>query len=380
MRLFKGGIRVGRIAGVAIFIDYSWFVFFALVVWTFGKIYFPHQEGFAPATSWVMSALASILLFASVLFHELSHAVVSNRLGFPIRKITLFIFGGVAHMHAEPDNARTELYVAAVGPLSSLALWFGFRGAGAVFDAAGAREMIAVAGLVAQLNLVLALFNLVPGFPLDGGRVMRALVWWRSGSLKRATALAARGGELFSYFLMFVGVITIFRDGWVTGIWYILIGIFLRNGAEESYRHVLVEEVLAGIHVREIMGSNPLSVFEDDSVAQLEDVFMRRKFTLYPVVDAGGAVVGLIDVGDVKEVAPEEREGTPVRAVMHRVPAPHLPRPGSTAIDALRAMMSLGVSRLPVIEDDGRIAGIISRADIMSMFEIRAELGDEVVV
>lgn len=380
MQLFKGGIRVGRIFGVAIFIDYSWFVFFGLVVWTFGRFYFPEHGGYTAPVSWALAVSASLLLFASVLAHELSHAAVSNRLGFPIRKITLFIFGGVAHMHSEPEDAKTEFLVAVAGPLSSVALWLGFLGAGAFLEIAGMQEMLAVAALVAQLNLVLALFNLVPGFPLDGGRLLRAAVWWKSGDIRLATSVAAKGGAIFSYVLMFLGVVMIFTTNWINGIWYILIGIFLRGAAEASYHHVLVEEVLEGIAVREIMGVNPMSVTEDDSIDSLESIFMRRKFTEYPVVDSSGAVVGLIDVGDVRNVPAEERGTKTVGDVMHRVPRPRLPRPGSTAMDALRAMIALGIARLPVVDDDGHVAGIISRGDIMRTFEIREELGREVVV
>lgn len=383
MRASGRGIQLFRAFDISVQLDYSWFIFFALVTWTFGSIYLPHE---APALTaplrWSLAVAAALLLFFSVLFHEMSHAITSNRLGFPIRKITLFIFGGVAHMKSEPDEPKTEFLVAAAGPLSSLLLAAAFYFLGGVATAASADHAALVFSTVGWLNLWLALFNLVPGFPLDGGRLLRAAVWWKTQNLKRATNIAAKLGEGFAYFLMALGAVSLFggRSGWIQGIWNILIGIFLKAAAEQSYQHVLMEEVLQGIKVSEIMGRDVLTVSEDEPVGELVEKFFHHKFTAYPVLNRQGYVVGLIDLRDVTEVKRADRDRKSVLDLMHLVPIAHLPRPSTHAFDALREMLSLGLQQLPVVDEDGKLAGIVTRRDIMSMFQIRTDLADEVVV
>lgn len=384
MQATRQGVRLARVLGVSIHFDYSWLIFFFLVVWTFGRFYFPELLGpLAPVTRWGLAIAAALLLVLSVIVHEMSHAVASNRLGFPVKRITLFIFGGVAHLHSEPDNARTEFLVAGAGPLSSIALWLLFS-TGGMLAALNDRNFLAtLLSSVGTLNLVLALFNLVPGFPLDGGRLLRAAIWWRTKNLRRATNIAARGGEWFAYLLMAVGVLSIFADapgGWISGVWYILIGVFLKNAAEQSYRHVLMEELLEGIQVAELMGHNPLSVSADEHVDELEQQFLQHKFTVYPVVDGTGRVIGIVDVRDVREVPREAREAKWVREVMQPVETGSLPGPESPALEVLRQMLRLNVQRLPVVDREGQLAGIVTRADIMNVFQIRSDLVEEGVV
>lgn len=383
MQIGRGGIRLFRAFGVGVYLDSSWFIFFFLVVWTFGRFYFPHRAGgVSSVVLWSMAIAAAVLLFTSVVLHELSHAITSNRLGFPIKRITLFIFGGVAHMTEEPNRPRTEFLVAAAGPASSVLLWLLFAVVAAAARVSGWTEGILVAELTAQLNLSLALFNLVPGFPLDGGRLLRAVLWWRTNNLKRATNYAAKAGEVFGFLLMLAGAITIFSErAWIGGIWYILIGLFIRAAAEQSYRHVLIEEVLEHISVSEIMGSNVLAVSRGESLDSLiEEKFLTHKFTVYPVLDDSGRVIGLIDLEQVKAVPREERRGRTARDVMQPIPVDSLPTPATRAIDVLRSMLALGVAHLPVIDSAGKLSGIVTRSDIMSMFQIRSDLGSELVV
>ena len=385
MKFLRGEIRLFRTFGVSIYLDYSWFIFFFLVVWTLGRFYFRIQDPEAsPTASWVLGVAAAILFFASVIFHELSHAMVSNRLGFPIRRITLFIFGGVAHMHSEPKEPKTEFEVAAAGPIASIILWFLFSEAGGIADAGGWHAGTLLFGTLARLNLALALFNLVPGFPLDGGRLLRSTVWWKTRNLKKATAWAAKGGEIFGYVLMGLGIAAIFFDparGWLNGIWYILIGIFVRHAAEQSYQHVLIEEVLEGIRVSEIMGPNSLVVREDEKLARLvEEKFMVHKFTAYPVLTQEGKVLGIVELEEVAAVPRPDRMKTVVSDVMKRVPTARLAHPTMRASTALKHMISLGLDHLPVVDDEGALQGIVTRGDIMNMFQIRSDLGDEVVV
>lgn len=381
MRFSGRGIRLFRAFGIAVHLDYSWFIFFVLVVTTFGHFYFPKIiPQLTRVAYWELGIAGAILLFFSVLFHEMSHAVASNILGFPIRKITLFIFGGVAHMRAEPDNPRTEFIVAAAGPLSTLVLYLIFSVLAALAASAGLDAVYSLMYVTARLNGMLALFNLVPGFPLDGGRLLRSIFWWKTNNLKRATNFAARLGEGFAYFIMAAGAVFLFSGDWISALWNILIGVFLKNAAEQSYQHVLIEDVLQGISVSEIMGRSVMSVSEEESLAQLVDKFMHHKFTAYPVLNREGYVVGVIDLENVKSVPRDRRDEKSALEVMHLIPLAHLPRPSTNAFGALREMLSLGLSQLPVVEEDGRLAGIVTRTDIMSMFQIRSDLAEELVV
>ena len=384
MKISRRGVQLFTLFGVRIHLDYSWLIFFFLVVWTFGRFYFPSVLGpLTPSTRWTLAVSAALLLVFSVVFHEMSHAVMSNRLGFPIKRITLFIFGGVAHLHSEPDDPKTEFLVAAAGPVSSLGLWIVFSISAVLTSTIPDRMLSTLFGSIAQVNLVLALFNLVPGFPLDGGRLLRAAIWWKTKNLRRATNIAARCGEWFAYLLMVIGVLSIFSEaagGWISGIWYILIGVFIKNAAEQSYQHVLMEELLEGIHVSEVMGHNPLKILESEHVDALEQQFLQHKFTVYPVVDGSDRVVGIVDVRDVRSVPRDVREARSVGEVMQSLQAEFLPRPESAALEVLRHMLKLGIQRLPVVDATGRLAGIVTRADIMNMFQIRSDLGEEVVV
>lgn len=382
MRITRRGIQLVRAFGVDIHIDYSWFIFFFLVTWTIGALYLPRVlAGTGKPLLWTLATSVAVMIFASVLFHEMSHAIVSNSLAVPVKRITLFIFGGIAHMHGEPKQPSREFLIAGAGPLSSLVLYVVFWSA--AWLAGWDRPWLAVTlALLAQMNLFLALFNLVPGFPLDGGRLLRAVLWWRFNDLKRATNIAARAGELFAWFLMALGVFNFFAGGgWIYGLWYLLIGVFLKGAAEQSYQHVLMEEVLEGIRTSEIMGSNAMSVRESDSLESLiREKFLHHKFTAYPVLNSNGLVVGVIDLRGIAAVPAGERDETSVEQVMHLIPLAHLPHPETDAFTVFKEMLSLGVDQLPVIDHDGRLAGIVTRSDIMSMFQIRSDLAAELVV
>jgi Zn-dependent protease/CBS domain-containing protein len=381
MQASRRGIRLFRVLGVTIQIDYSWFIFFFLVVWTFGRFYFPQYDAsLGGALGWVLAFAEAGLLFFSVVFHEMSHAVVSNRLNAPIRRITLFIFGGLAHMSSEPKDARTEFLVAAAGPISSLFLWVVFMAAAVVAHLTGQIAAAALFGVAAQLNLVLALFNLVPGFPLDGGRLLRAGLWWKTRSLRRATNVAAKGGEIVAYALIVLGAVSFIRnpsEGWVVGIWYILIGVFLKFAAEKSYENVLLEEVLEEIAVGDVMGSNRLAVEASGSIGMLvAERFRRHKFTTYPVVDAEEKVVGVVELDDVRDIPAGERLERTVGSVMQPIGRRVIPRAETPAYKALKLMLALGVGSLPVVDSEGKLVGIVTESDVMNTFRIRSGLGE----
>jgi Zn-dependent protease/CBS domain-containing protein len=378
VRVFSGEIRLFRTFGVSIYLDYSWFIFFFLVVWTFGRVYFRIQDpGFGPVLAWVLGVAAAILLFASVIFHELSHALVSNRLGFPIRRITLFIFGGVARTTAEFESPGDEFRIAAAGPISSLliaALFWLVSRAGTELDLPVA--VTGVASYLALINFVLVVFNMFPGFPLDGGRLFRALVWKRTGDVRRATRIATNGGKVFGYMLMVLGFLNLFSGNPLGGIWLVFIGWFVRMAAESSYVQHVLRRSLEGARAGDVMTPDPQTV-EPGATLQhfLEEHVLEGRHHSYPVAD-GGQAVGLITLDRVRAVPKAEWSARSVRDAMIPMSPEIAVAPDASMADAMHKLSESPVGRVVVIAGD-RLVGIISQADVARWLE-RQRLRDEV--
>jgi Zn-dependent protease len=314
----RSGIDLFRIFGIQIAIDYSWLIIFLLVLWSLSSGYFPqYYPGYTRPQYWGIGVVGTLLFFASVLIHELSHSLVANRLGQNVRRITLFIFGGMAHLSREPSSARAELQIAAVGPFTSLLL-------GAVFwlCMAAVREFglgplwSALFEYLAFINVALALFNLLPGFPLDGGRILRGFLWYRSGDMRRATARAADWGGGIAAGLIGLGILQIFTGALVGGLWLIFIGMFLRSAARASYHGVVVQHALSGVSVRDLMIGQPEVLSGAMSVREaVEEHFLRHGFGGFPVV-CDGEIAGLVTLVQIKQCPPEERSTRMVRDVM----------------------------------------------------------------
>ncbi|HEU4402256.1 MAG TPA: site-2 protease family protein, partial [Candidatus Polarisedimenticolia bacterium] len=324
-------------------------------------------------TAWILGAVAALLLFASVLVHELSHALLAQRAGIAVPRIRLFLFGGVSEMEAEPREPRVELRVAAAGPLTSLALaalfWLAARLP--VWDAVPGGT--AVVTYLATINLALGIFNLLPGFPLDGGRILRAWLWSRHGDVLAATRTAGRVGSFLGYGLMGFGFIRLFGDHMLDGIWMILIGMFLNQAAGMSYKTLLLKNLLAGVRVRQLMSQPVVSVPEHASLEELVgDYFYRHPHGSLPVAN-DDRLVGMVSVEQLKGVPRDEWIRTPVRSVMTPVSAIHPLGPDEDCVSVLERMMREGVGRLPVVVE-GRIVGILSRRDVMQLFKIRSDL------
>jgi Zn-dependent protease len=372
------GIDLFRVAGVQIAIDGSWAVIFLLVLWSLSAGYFPSQyPGYGWEAYWGVGALATLLFFGSVVVHELAHAVVANRLGQPVRRITLFIFGGMAHLTREPRDAPTELKIAAVGPLTSLALGGAFWLATRWGDAAGAGPLVAATlRYLAYVNVALAVFNLLPGFPLDGGRLLRGVLWLRWHDLRRATARATDWGSGIGFGLMALGVLQIFGGALVGGLWLIFIGMFLRGAARASYQSVVVEHALGTASVRDLMIPDPVVVPADLTVSEaVEEHFLRHGFGGYPVGERG-AIEGLVSLRQVKDCPPAERPRRSVRDIMRPADEPVKVAAEATVADALRRMVEADTGRLRVT-DGTRIVGLITRTGITRFIQVRAELADE---
>ncbi len=371
----KGGIEIFEVAGIQVAIDYSWLVIFALILWSLASGYFPGQyPGYSTANYWLVGLVASILFFGSVLAHELCHAAMGNRLGEGVHRITLFIFGGMAELEREPENAVDELKIAAVGPLSSLVIagifWLVARGVGAV----GALALWkAVFSYLAFINLALALFNLLPGFPLDGGRLLRAALWMRWGDLRRATAAAADWGNTIAWGLIAFGAMEIFAGALIGGMWLIFIGLFLRSAASSGYQNLIAEQAMSGARVREVMVRDPIVLNPDVTVADaIEDYFLRYGFGGFPVA-VDGKALGVVALAQVRDCPASERARMRIGQVMRPADGTIEIAPGAAVLDAIRQMVAADIGRLLVV-DNGMLAGLITRTGVTRYVYAKTQL------
>ena len=371
----KGGIEIFKVAGIQVAIDYSWLVIFALILWSLASGYFPGQyPGYSTANYWLVGLVASILFFGSVLAHELCHAAMGNRLGEGVHRITLFIFGGMAELEREPANAVDELKIAAVGPLSSLVIagifWLVARGVGA----AGALALWkAVFSYLAFINLALALFNLLPGFPLDGGRLLRAALWMRWGDLRRATAAAADWGNTIAWGLIAFGAMEIFAGALVGGMWLIFIGLFLRSAASSGYQNLIAEQAMSGARVREVMVRDPIVLNPDETVADaIENYFLRYGFGGFPVA-VDGKALGVVALAQVRDCPASERASRRIGQVMRPADGTIEIAPGAAVLDAIRQMVAADIGRLLVV-DNGMLAGLITRTGVTRYVYAKTQL------
>ena len=371
----KGVVELFKIAGVQVEIDFSWIVVFALVGWSLSAGYFPlRYPGHATGAYWLVGLAATILFFASVIGHELSHAALANRLGEKVNRITLFIFGGMAHLSCEPKSPADELKIAAVGPASSLAIagFFWLIGR-ATRSVAGATLWPAMFSYLAFINVALAVFNLLPGFPLDGGRLLRAFLWQRSGNLRRSTARAADWGSGIAWALIGLGTLEIFEGGLIGGLWLIFIGLFLRSAATMSYQSVVIEQMLGEIRVADLMIRDPVSVAPDLRINDaVEKFFLHYGYTGFPVVN-DGRTLGLLSLGHVRECPAAERAARTVDDVMVPIARNITISPDASISDALHQMAEADTGRLLVMEGD-RLLGLITRSAIARFVQIRTQL------
>jgi Zn-dependent protease/predicted transcriptional regulator len=372
------GIDLVRIAGIQIAIDFSWVIIFLLVLFSLAAGYFPTAyPGHAAGAYWGIGLAATLLFFVSVVIHELAHAVVANRLGQPVRRITLFVFGGMAHLSREPRNPRTEMMIAAVGPLTSFLLAGVFRACAAGSANAGFGPLsVAMFSYLGFINLALAVFNLLPGFPLDGGRLLRGFLWMRWGDLRRATARAAGWGSGIAFGLMALGMLQVFGGALTGGLWLIFIGMFLRGAAGAGYRAVLVEEALSGTRVRDVMIDDPVVVPAEATVSEVvENAFLRHGFGGFPV-GRDHDIEGLVSLRQVRAVRPEERRWRRVRDVMQPAGSGFRIAASAPIADALKRMVDSDNGRLLVTDGD-RIVGLVTRTGITRFIQIRSELAGE---
>jgi Zn-dependent protease/CBS domain-containing protein len=364
----SGTLRIGSLGGIPISIHASWLVIYALISWSLAVGYFPAEiEGLGRAAAWVSGLVAALLLFVCVLLHELSHAFVARAWGLGVRDITLHVFGGVSRLEDEPPSPRAEFLIAVAGPLTSFGLAALLWGVGAL-DVQGPTAR-AVTRYLALVNLALGIFNLIPGFPLDGGRVLRAALWRWRGGLEPATYTASQVGVGFAFGLMGVGVFLVLGGSLIGGVWMILIGMFLRGAADAGYAQLALKQSLGRLRVRDVMTREVVSVAPETSLEQLAERFWSHRFTSFPVVE-DGVVRGIANIDGVRGTAREHWPQTPVRAVMRTLSEDLVVAPDTPVFKALQKASGNGVGRLAVLDRD-QLVGYLSLKDITHLLVLK---------
>lgn len=364
-------IKIGRIAGIPIALDYSWIVIFVLIAWTIGFYVMPAEyPGLSPYDYLFIGVFSSVLLFGSVLVHELAHSIVAKRNGLRIRQITLFLLGGVSEIEEEPKVASLELRMAMAGPLTSFAL----AGVSGLFWYASAlmgTSILLQAPLqyAALVNVIVGAFNLIPAFPMDGGRVLRALLWMRNQDVIRSTRAASLVGRAFAYAMIGGGLLLILTVDFITGLWLVLIGWFISSGSQAALGQTMMREGLRGLTAKDIMTGRVDTVGPDATLEQLSQEFLGLKHNGFPVV-SGDELLGCVTMGDLRKVKRDSWNDTRVRAVMTQKEKLILIREGTPASEAASSMTRNTIGRLFVVDDAGRLVGIITRSDIFRTLQV----------
>ncbi|MBN2371971.1 MAG: site-2 protease family protein [Vicinamibacteria bacterium] len=376
--MFGRKISLFKLLGFEVSIDLSWLILAVLITWSLSTGLFPHYYAGLSAAQYIwMGVVGALGLFASIIFHEMSHSLVARRYGMPIKGITLFIFGGVAQMEDEPPSPRAELAMAIAGPISSIVLGIAFLGfSGATGAIAGARPIRAVLAYLGFINLVLAGFNLLPAFPLDGGRVLRALLWGWKRNVRWATHLASRIGAGFGAALIVLGLLNVLFGALVGGLWWFVIGMFLRGAAQQSYQQVLTREAFKGERVRRFMAPNPVTVDPTTSIKDLiEDYIYRYHHKMYPVVK-GGRLLGCVSIAQIKEIPGNERASRTAGELAKECSRDNAIEADADAMSALTVMNRTGASRLMVVEG-GALVGVIALKDMLRFLALKIDLEEE---
>ena len=368
-----GSIRIFRIAGIDIYINFSWIIILVFLTFSLATGWFPTlYPGWSSVTYWVVSFIASVLLFVSVLLHELAHSFVARARGLPVKSIYLYIFGGVSNIEQEPKSPGVEFQMAFVGPLTSLVIgvvsyliFLAFR---------GERSAVAtIFGYLALSNILLGIFNLIPGFPLDGGRVLRSIVWKITGSAWTATNVATAVGIVIAYLFILWGIFLFFTGNGLNGLWIGFTGWFLLNAAQATRTQATLDSAFQGVTVGQIMNANPTTVPANISLQRLVDEYflpqgLRSAFVLH-----GDMLGGMIALSDIRHVPREQWSQTPVGSAMLPLEQLHVVTPQQSLAEALPLMTGKDVNQLPVVED-GRLVGVLMRDAILRSLEVRRSL------
>lgn len=369
-------IKLGRIAGIPISIDLSWFVVFALIIYVLAQSYFPTvAPGLSSGMRWLGGFVAALLLFISVLLHELMHSIVALKNGIQISGINLFIFGGVSRMRSEPRTPEIEFKMAIAGPLTSLVLaavlWGLLRlGGEAWFGELG----VVILGYLALINLVLGVFNLLPGFPLDGGRVFRAMLWGAMNNLERATRVASFVGQGFAYLFIIGGFWFMLFGGFLSGLWLVFVGWFLNNAAQQSYQQLQLRKVLSGVDVHRVMTSDFPQLDPDMTLDDfVHGYLLKYDYTTFPVID-GDRFMGVVTIAEVRETPRERWSETSLRQIVKCPDDERVVKCTDDAFDALMHMAEDNAQRLLVM-CEGKLEGVVTQDNIVNLVRTKLQLG-----
>jgi Zn-dependent protease len=369
-----GSFRIGNIAGIDIDINVSWIIILVLLTVSLATGWFPQlYPGWSTATYWLIAFLSSLLLFVSVLLHELAHSLVARRRGLPVKSITLFIFGGVSNIEREPTSPGIEFQMAVVGPLTSLVIGvICFLLQLPLQDSNSPLEGILF--YLAVTNILLGVFNLIPGFPLDGGRVLHSIVWRLTGNMRQAMRVASLTGQFIAYLFILLGIWIFFAGSILDGLWLGFIGWFLLSAAQSANAQVMLTSVLRGVTVGEVMNPKPTTVAANISLQQLVDAYFLPGGLRYALVMQADHLVGLMTLSDIRHIPREQWGQVPVSNAMIPLERLHVVTPQQSLSDVLPLMAGRDVNQLPVVQNDA-LVGIVSRDAIVQYLEVRRGLG-----
>ncbi len=387
----RNTLRIGQIFGIEIDIDWSWLFIFFLIAWNLGTVFGQLHPEWGGALVWFTAVAAALLFFVSVLLHELAHSLVALSQGVPVSSITLFLFGGVSDIQREPPSPRAEFLITIVGPITSFViglvlLLLAGVSANPVDTMAGSSN--ALIGLSPQatgllwlgsINILLAVFNLIPGFPLDGGRVLRSILWAITGDLRRATRWASGAGQIVAWLFIFAGIMMVFGaqipllgSGLINGLWLAFIGWFLNSAALQSYRQVAVHDMLHGVPVARVMRSNPPTVPSTVSISTLvHDYVMSTDDHAFPVVD-DGKLMGIVTLEDIRSVTRNTWDTHTVQQIMTPADKLVIAAPEDDAADALDKLADQDVRQLPVVRE-GQLVGLLRQHDILKWLHLQSD-------
>ncbi len=371
--MFGRSITLFRLFGFTVRIDVSWLIIAVLIVWTLAAGLFPsYYQGLSRSTYWWMGVAGALGLFFSIVFHEFWHSYIARRQGLPISGITLFIFGGVSEMTEEPRTPGVEFLMAVAGPVSSFVLAGLFHAVAVLSPPSLPIPLAAVVRYLAYINGLLGLFNLLPAFPLDGGRVLRSILWRAKGNLRWATRVASKIGTGFGTGMIFLGVVVLINGNVVGGIWWFLIGMFLRNASRMSYRQLLVRRALEGERVDKFMKRDLVTVAPPITLRKLyDDYVFRYHYKMFPVV-SGGALMGVVSISRLKDIPREEWDRQTVGGIADTCTEMNTIEPKADATKALEKMSRTGLSRLLVV-DQGRLVGILALRDLLQFLSVKMD-------
>jgi len=373
----RSNIKLGTIHGIEIGLHYSWFIIAALIVFSLGEHFRHVNRNWSPSEVWVAALFTAVLFFVTLLLHELAHSLVAQARGLKVKAITLFALGGVSQIEEDATDAKTEFWVAIAGPIASLIIGFGCIAIAAALgwhpSAEPRTAVTAVLVWLGYINVGLGIFNLIPGFPLDGGRVFRGIVWAITKDADRSTRIAARVGQVVAFLLILGGLWSFFGGAGFNGLWTAFIGWFLMDAAQSSYAQVGIAAAFRGMRVSEVMSRDCAVVDRGMSLQEFVDTYVLRTGQRCFAVEDRGHLVGLITLRDVGAVPRDRWESTTVREAMRPLEELHIITPDTQVLDALKLMASNDVNQLPVVAN-GTLQGVVSRSHLMQIMQARSEL------